>query len=109
LCSHQTGAEADGLIIQPEGASALLWTKYFLVGGSAGEGRLIGFHGPDVRGYIKGIVRSETAEEYLPDLCRRTSVAIAAVPVDLPYRVWGEVEFRFDVCMAVSSIHIEFQ
>jgi hypothetical protein len=29
------------------------------------------------------------------------------VPVNVLSRVWGEVEFRFHVCRAVSGAHIE--
>jgi hypothetical protein len=57
-------------------------------------------------GSIKDIVYSERVES-LPDLRRRITTAIAAVPVDVLSRVWGEVEFRFDVCRAVNSAHIE--
>jgi hypothetical protein len=45
-----------------------------------------------VWGYIKVIVYSEEVES-LPDLRRRTTAAIAAVPVDVLSRVWGEVDF----------------
>jgi hypothetical protein len=57
-------------------------------------------------GYIKDIVYSGRVES-LPDLSRRITADIAAVPVDMLYRVWGEVEFRFDVCRAVNGAHIE--
>jgi hypothetical protein len=45
--------------------------------------------------------------ESLPDLRRRTTATIAAVPVDMLSRMWGEAEFRFDICKAVSGAHIE--
>jgi hypothetical protein len=45
----------------------------------------------------------------LPDLCRRITASIAAIPVDVLSRVWGEVEFRFDICRAVNCVHIELQ
>jgi hypothetical protein len=38
---------------------------------------------------------------------RRITAAIAAVPVDVLSRVWGKVEFRFDVCRAASGVHNE--
>jgi hypothetical protein len=47
--------------------------------------------------------------ESIPELLRRITAAIAAVSVDVLSRVWGEVEFRFDVCRAVSGAHIELQ
>jgi hypothetical protein len=56
--------------------------------------------------YIKDIVHSERMDS-LPDLRRRTAAAIAAVPVDVLSRVWGEVEFRFDVCRAANGVHNE--
>jgi hypothetical protein len=34
---------------------------------------------------------------------------MAAVPVDVLSRVWGEVEFSFDVCRAVNNAHNELQ
>jgi hypothetical protein len=58
--------------------------------------------------YIKVIVHGEIVESHF-DLHRRISEAIAAVPVDVLSRVWGEMEFRFDVCRAVSGAHIELQ
>jgi hypothetical protein len=45
--------------------------------------------------YIIDIVHVERVESF-PDLCRRITAAIAAVPVDVFSRVWGEVEFSFD-------------
>jgi hypothetical protein len=45
----------------------------------------------------------------LPDLRQRITAAIAAMPVDVLFRVWSEVEFRFDVCRAVSGAHTELQ
>jgi hypothetical protein len=57
-------------------------------------------------GYIKDIVYSERVKS-LPDLRRRITVAIAAVPVGVLSRVWGEVEFRFDIYRAVNGAHIE--
>jgi hypothetical protein len=59
-------------------------------------------------GYIKYIVNSERVES-LPDLRRKITAAIAAVPVDVLSRVWGEVELRFDVCRAVNGAHIGLQ
>jgi hypothetical protein len=41
-----------------------------------------------------------------PDLCRMITAAMPGVPVDILSRVWGEVEFRFDICRAVSGAHI---
>jgi hypothetical protein len=55
-------------------------------------------------GYIKDVVHSGKS---LPDLRRRITAAIAAVPVGVLSRVCGEVEVRFDVCRAVSGAHIE--
>jgi hypothetical protein len=43
----------------------------------------------------------------LPGLRRRIRAAVAAVPVVMFSRVWGEMEFRFDVCRAVSGAHSE--
>jgi hypothetical protein len=57
-------------------------------------------------GYIQDIVQSESLEP-LSDLRRRITVANIAVPVDALPRVWGEVEFRFDVCTAVTCPHTE--
>jgi hypothetical protein len=57
-------------------------------------------------GHIKDIVYSERVES-LPDLRCRITAAIAAVPVDELSRVWGELEFCFDVCRAVNGVHIE--
>jgi hypothetical protein len=57
-------------------------------------------------GYIKDILYSERVES-LSDFHQRITAAIAVVPVDVLSRVWGEVEFRFDVCRAVNGAHIE--
>jgi hypothetical protein len=54
------------------------------------------------------IINSERVES-LPDLRRRMRAAVPAVSVDVLSLVWAELEFRFDVCIAVSSAHIEFQ
>jgi hypothetical protein len=51
-------------------------------------------------------VHSERVE-CLPDLRRRITAAVATVPVDVLSRMWGEVEFRFHVCSAVSVTYIE--
>jgi hypothetical protein len=59
-------------------------------------------------GYIRDIWHSERVES-LPYLRRRITEAMAAVPVDVLSRVWGEVEYRFDVCRAVNGAHIQFQ
>jgi hypothetical protein len=56
---------------------------------------------------IRHIVYSGTVES-VPDLRRRITAAIAAVPEDVLSRLWSEVEFRFDVCRAVSVTQIEF-
>jgi hypothetical protein len=47
-------------------------------------------------GYIKDTVYS-----------KRITVAITAVPLDVLSQVWGEVEFCFNLCRAVSGAHIE--
>jgi hypothetical protein len=52
-------------------------------------------------GYIRDIVHSEKVE-YVLD-----TAAVAEVPVDVLSRVWGEVEFRFDICRAFSGANIE--
>jgi hypothetical protein len=56
--------------------------------------------------YIKDILHSEGVE-CPPDSRRRITAAVAAVPVDVLSWVWGEVEFRFDVCRSVSGAEIE--
>jgi hypothetical protein len=56
--------------------------------------------------YIKDVVHSEMLES-APDLRRRFTAAVVAVPVDVLSWVWGEVELHFDVCRAVSGAHIE--
>jgi hypothetical protein len=55
-------------------------------------------------GCIKDIVHSEKVVSP-PDLRRRITAELAVVPVDLLSRVWGEVEFRFDVCTADNGAH----
>jgi hypothetical protein len=57
-------------------------------------------------GYVKDIVYSGRVVSP-PDLRRRITAALPAVPVDMLSRVWGEVEFRFDVCRAVNCAHTE--
>jgi hypothetical protein len=85
----------------------------FLVDKSAGEGRLIAptESWRNTRGILLGdiedVVWSKRVES-LPDLRRKITAAIATVPVDVLSRVWGEVEFCFDVCRAVNIAYIEF-
>jgi hypothetical protein len=58
--------------------------------------------------YVKDVVHNGWVQSH-PDLRRRITAAIAAMPVDVLSRVWGEGEFRFDACSAVSGAHIELQ
>jgi hypothetical protein len=57
-------------------------------------------------GYIKDIVHSERLVSF-SHLCWRITAAIAAVPVDVLSRMWGEVKFHLDICRAISGVHIE--
>lgn len=43
----------------------------------------------------------------LPDLRRRIAAALAAVSVDVPSRVGGEVDCSFKVCRAVNGPYID--
>jgi hypothetical protein len=101
-------AEVYGLIFQQNGAPPHFGAIVRTVLGERFPGRWIGRGGPinwtprspDLTpmdfffwGYIKDIVYSERVE-YLPDLHRRITAAIAAVPVDVLSRVWVEVSFR---------------
>jgi hypothetical protein len=52
-------------------------------------------------------IQSQRVESLLH--LRRRIAAVATVSVDVLSRVWAELEFRFDVCRAVSRAHIEFQ
>jgi hypothetical protein len=52
----------------------------------------------------KDIVNSERVESS-SDLCPRITMAVTAVSVDMLSWLWGEVEFRFDVCRAISGAH----
>jgi hypothetical protein len=114
-------AEVDGLIFQQDGAPPHFGAIVRTALDERFPGRWIGRGGPinwppqspDLTpmdlffwGYIKGIVYSERVES-LPDLRRRNTAAIAAVPVDVLSRVWGKVEFRFDVCRAVGGAQFE--
>jgi hypothetical protein len=56
-------------------------------------------------GYVKDVHSGRIGS--LPDLRRRITATVAAVPVNVLSRVWGEVEFRFSVCGAVSGAHVE--
>jgi hypothetical protein len=114
-------SEVDGLIFQQDGAPPRFSSIVHTALNERFPGRWIGAGGPinwpprssDVTpmdlffwGYIKGIVYSERVES-LPDFRRRITAAIAAVSVDVVSRVWGEVEFRFNVYRAVNGTHIE--
>jgi hypothetical protein len=114
-------AEVDSLIFQQDGAPPYFGAIVRTALDKRFPGRWIGRGGPinwpprspDLTlmdfffwGYIKDIVYSERMES-LPDLRRRITAAIAAVPVDVLSRMWGEVKFRFDVCRAVNGAHIE--
>jgi hypothetical protein len=93
-------AEVDGLIFQQDGApphfGAIVRTALDeqFPGRCIGRGGLINWpsRSPDLTpmdffwGYIKDIVYSERVES-LPDLRRRITPAIAAVPVDVLSRV----------------------
>jgi hypothetical protein len=113
--------EVDGLIFQQDGApahfGAIVHTalaKRFPGGWIGRIGRLIGpprtpYLTPRdffFWGYIRDIMHSQRVDS-LPDLGRRITAALAAVPVDVLSRVWGEVEFRFNVCRAISNAYIE--
>jgi hypothetical protein len=56
-------------------------------------------------GYIEDNVHNKRVES--PNLHQRITVAIAAVRVHVLFWVWGEVEFRFSICKAISGTHIE--
>jgi hypothetical protein len=114
-------AEVDGLIFQQDGAPPHVGATVRTALVERFPGRWIGRGGPInwpprspdltpkdffLLGNIKGIAYSERVGS-LPDLRRRITAAIAAVHVDVLSRVWGEVEFRFDVCRAVNGAHIE--
>jgi hypothetical protein len=113
-------AEVDGLIFQQDGAPPHFGAIVRTALDERFPDRCIGRGGtinwpprsPDLTpmdffsGYIKDIVSSERVES-LPDLRRRITAAIAEVPVDVLSWVWGVVEFCFDVCRAVSGVHIE--
>jgi hypothetical protein len=117
----QTVAEVDGLISQQDGAPAhfgpIVRTALDerFPGTWIGRGRPINWPARSLDftpmeffswGCIKDIVHSERVDS-LPDLRRRITAAIAAVAVDVLCRVWGEVEFRFEVCRTTSGAHIE--
>jgi hypothetical protein len=86
-----------------------LCTNDFLISGSTGECSLICSQGVLALfwGWDKNIAHCERVDS-LPDLRRKITVAIAAVPVDVLSRMWGEVEFLFEACRAVSDAHIEW-
>jgi hypothetical protein len=98
-------AEVDGLIFQQDGTPPHFGAIVRTALDERFPGRWIGREGPinwpqrspDLTpmdlffwGYIKDIVYRERVES-LPDLRRRITAAIAAVPVDVLSRVWGEV------------------
>jgi hypothetical protein len=117
----QMVAEVDGLILQQDGARAHSGATVRTAlderfpGQWIGRGRPINWPlwSPDLIptdyifwGYNKDIMYNKRAESF-PDFHQRITATIAAVPVDVLSRVWGEAEFHFDVCRAVHGAHIE--
>jgi hypothetical protein len=54
--------------------------------------------------YIRDVANSGRVVS-LPGLRGRITAVVTAVPVDVLSRVWGEVQFRFDVCGAHIGLH----
>jgi hypothetical protein len=102
----QTVVEADSLILQQDGATVCMDLDEQYPGWWIGREGLINgpLRGPYLTpmdflfwGYIKHTVYR-----------KRITVAIAMVLVDVLSQVWGEAEFCFNVCRAVSGAHIQF-
>jgi hypothetical protein len=75
-------------------------------------GRLIGFHGVLAKhswiSSFEGLSNASCTSKWwsLPNLHRSITVAIVAVHVNVLSWVWSEVQFHFNVYMAVIGAHI---
>jgi hypothetical protein len=57
-------------------------------------------------GFMKDIIYREKAQ-CVADLRQWITAAITIVPLHMLSQVWNEVEYCYNNCRAVSSVHIE--
>jgi hypothetical protein len=58
-------------------------------------------------GYVKGLVYVPPVPISIDELKIRIRQAVETVTVDMLYRVWGELDYRLDICRVTRGAHIE--